>query len=144
MLKTAKKFNSTCSLHIIHPQLLKRNIYFCIYVVWSLKVKYLCKCNMYFCKNTSLLTGGYSTHITSAGAWTCIGRYDTRFLKVSGACQTSYDAQPGTVGIVRFEFKKNRTVPVRCVQTPGAVRCPADVILPSMTLPNAVRAPWNF
>jgi len=29
----------TCSLHINHPQLLKRNIYFCIYVFWSLKVK---------------------------------------------------------------------------------------------------------
>jgi len=27
-----KKFNSTCSLHVNHPQLLKRNIFFCIYV----------------------------------------------------------------------------------------------------------------
>jgi len=24
--------NSRCSLHVIHPQLLKRNIYFCIYM----------------------------------------------------------------------------------------------------------------
>ena len=27
-----KKSNSTCSLHVIHPQLLMRNIYFCIYI----------------------------------------------------------------------------------------------------------------
>jgi len=31
--KDCKKFNSTCSLHVNHPQLLKRNIYFCIYVL---------------------------------------------------------------------------------------------------------------
>ena len=35
-------------------------------------MKYLCKCNIFFCKNTSLLTGGSSTHKTSAGAWTGI------------------------------------------------------------------------
>ena len=82
-------------------------------------MKYLRKCNMFFCKNTSLLTGGNSTHKTSVGARTgivrCpdghrpvpgrassgartgIGRFVKRFLKVPGACQTSYDAQPGTV-----------------------------------------------
>ena len=45
-------------------------------------------------------TGGCSTHITSAGAGrassgarTGIDRFDKRFLKVSGACQASYDAR---------------------------------------------------
>ena len=33
----------------------------------SFEVKYLCRYNMYFCKYTSLLTGGSSTHKTSAG-----------------------------------------------------------------------------
>jgi len=27
-----------------------------------------------------------------------------RFLKVPGACQTSYDARPGTVGFVVYKF----------------------------------------
>ena len=53
-------------------------------------MKYLRKCNMFFCKNTSLLTGGNSTHKTSAGARTGIGRFVKRVLKVPGACQTSY------------------------------------------------------
>ena len=51
---------------------------------------------MVFCKNTALLTGGSSTHKTSAGARTDIGRFVKRFLKVPGACETSYDARPGT------------------------------------------------
>jgi len=49
-----KKFNSTCWLQVNHSQLLKQNIYF-VFIFWSLEVEYLCKCNMYFCKNTSLL-----------------------------------------------------------------------------------------
>jgi len=57
-----------------------------------------------------------------------------------------YCARTVAVGIVRFEFKTKKNV--RCVQTlagrrPGTVRCPTNVILPSMTLPNVVRAPWN-
>jgi len=32
-----KKINSTCSLHINHHQLLKQNIYFCIYVLLVIK-----------------------------------------------------------------------------------------------------------
>ena len=35
LAQDSKKFNSTCSLHINHPQLLKRNIYICIYAFWS-------------------------------------------------------------------------------------------------------------
>ena len=79
------------------------------------------------------------------------------FCNVLGACQTSYDVRPGTVRCpvghrwnrTIKSLNKNRPVPVRCVPTPagrrqGTVRCPTDVILPSMTLPNAVRAPWNF
>ena len=121
-----KKFNSTCSLHVLHPQLLKRNIYFCIYTFWFLEVKYLFWCNKYFCKYTSLLTGCSSTHKTSAGARTGVGRFVKRFTKVPGAFQTSNDA---------IETK--------------IVRCTSDVykrhvILPSMTLQNTVREPWNF
>ena len=67
----------------------------------------VCRCNMYFCKNTSLLIGGSSTHKTSAGARTGIGRFVKRFLKVSGACQTSFDARP--------DVRKRR---------PGSVRAP--------------------
>jgi len=101
LAQDCKKFNSTksCRLQVNHPQLLKQNIYF-VFMFWSLEVEYLCKCNMYFCKNTSLLTGGCSTYITLAGARTGIvrcpdGHRPKRFLKVSGACQTSYDARPG-------------------------------------------------
>jgi len=33
LAQDCKHFNSTCSLHVYHPQLLKRNIHFCIYVL---------------------------------------------------------------------------------------------------------------
>jgi len=72
-------FNSTCLLHVNHPQLLRKYIYL-YFCYWSSEVNYICRCNMYFCKNTSLLTGGSSTHKTSVGA---------RTVKV---------------GIVRFKF----------------------------------------
>jgi len=32
LAQNCKHFNSPCSLHVIHPQLLKPNIYFCIYI----------------------------------------------------------------------------------------------------------------
>jgi len=104
------KFNSTCLLHVNHPQLLKRNIflYLCF---WSLEAIYLCKCNMYICKNTLLLICGSSTHKTLAR--TGIGRFVKRFFNVLGACRTSY--------IVRHRWNrtiillyKNRPVPGRC------------------------------
>ena len=73
-------------------------------------MKYLRKCNLFFCKNTSLLTRGNSTKKTSAGARTGIvrcpdghrpvpGRASADLLSdfFPGACQTSYDARPGTV-----------------------------------------------
>jgi len=49
-------------------------IYYLYLYFWSLEMKYLRKCNMFFCKNSSLLTGGNSTHKTSAGARTGIVR----------------------------------------------------------------------
>jgi len=73
LAQDCKNFNSTWWLQVNHPQLLKQNIYF-VFKFWSLEVEYLYKCNVYFCKNTSLLTGGCSTHITSAGARTGIVR----------------------------------------------------------------------
>jgi len=122
MMKTTlaqdcKYFNSTCSLHVNHPQLLKRNMYLCT-CFWSLEVKYLCKCYMYFCKNTSLLTCGSLTHKTSACARTApLESNDKMFeQKSSGACPMC-----AITGLATYV-----------------------VILPSMTLPNAVRAPWNF
>jgi len=53
-------------------------IYIFLYYVFGLEVKYLCKYNMFFCKNTSLLTGGCSTHETSSGARTGIVRCPDR------------------------------------------------------------------
>jgi len=86
--------------------------------------------NVLLQKNTSLLTGGCSTHITSTGARTGIGQFDKRYLKVSSACQTSYDARPGTVRCpdghrwnrTILILNKNRSVPVRCVKTPAGRR----------------------
>jgi len=74
----------------------------------------------------------------SSGARTDIGRIVKRFFKVTGACQTSHDARPGTVKIVRY---KSQTKIARCPSDvrkrhPGTVWCPADVILSSMTQPN--------
>jgi len=77
-----------------------------------------------------------STYKTSAGP----GR--------ASSGRSSYGTLTVAVRIVRFKFEQ-KSVPVRCVQTPaerrpGNVRYPADIILPPMTLLNAVRAPWNF
>jgi len=88
LAQNCKKINSTCSLHVIHRQLLKRNIYY--------------------------------------------------FMDVLGLQKRNIDAIH-----VCSSLNRNRPVPVQCVQTP-AVRCPADVILPSMTLQNAVRWPGYF
>jgi len=59
---------------------------------------------MYLCKNKSLLTGGSSTHKTSAGARTSIGRFVKRFFNVLGACQTTYDVWPGTVPLESYDI----------------------------------------
>jgi len=111
-----KKINSTCSLHINHPQLLKRNIYFCIYVFWSLKVKYLCKCNMVFCKKR---------RISPVAVWLIKHRPVPR--------RASADLLSDFFNFLALV--KHRTMTVRCVKTPagrrpGTLRCPADVILP--------------
>jgi len=42
LLKTAKISIALFLLHVNHPQLIKRNIYDCIYVFWSLEVRDLC------------------------------------------------------------------------------------------------------
>jgi len=122
-------FNSTCLLYVNQPQLLKRKIYIYIYLnlcFRSFEVKYLCICNMYFCKNTSLLTGGSSTHETSAGARTGIVRCLDGHRPVPGRASADllrdyfkflslvrhrtmpgrapYGTRTGTVGIVRYEF----------------------------------------
>ena len=81
---------------------------------------------MYFSKSTSLCTGGSSTH------------------KNIGRCPDRHRWNR-TIYILN----KNRPMHIQSVQTPagrrpGNVRCLTDVILPSMTLQNAVREPWNF
>jgi len=140
---------------INHPQLLKRNIYVCLYLCfWSLEVKYLCKCNMYYCTNTSLFTGGSSTHKTSVCVRTGILRcpdghrpicYREDIFYVLGARQTSYDVRLGTVRfpvVHRWNrtiifLNKNRPVSVRCVQSPAGRR-PGTV-----QWPGTVRAPYS-
>jgi len=73
---------------------------------WSLEEKYICKCNMYFCKNTSLSTGGCSTYKTSIGARTGIG-WVKRLSKVLGAFQISYGAMTMTVAVEIVRFNKS-------------------------------------
>ena len=63
--------NIRCMLIILS---FSSEIYYLYLCFWSLEMKHICKCNMLFCKNTSLLTGGSSTHKTSAGTWTGIVR----------------------------------------------------------------------
>jgi len=81
----------------------------------------------------------------SSGARTGIGRFDSIWrLSDIVRCPDGH-RRSRTLWILN----KNRLVPVRCVQTParcrpGTVTCPADVILPSMTLPNALRMQWDF
>ena len=91
LLKIANISIAPFSLHVIHPLLLKRNIIY-NWRFWSSQVKYLNRFNMY--KYTSLLTGGSSTHKTSAGARRGIGWFVKRFSKVPCSFHTSYDARP--------------------------------------------------
>ena len=70
-------------------------IYYLYSCFWSLEIKYLCKCNMFFCKNTSLLTGGSLTHETSVCARTGIVRCPDRHRPVSG--RASSGARTGIV-----------------------------------------------
>jgi len=161
LAQDCKNFNSTCSLHGNHPQLLKRNIYFCIYVFglqkWYIYVNAIC---------TSAKTGRFSPVAVrlikhrpvpgraSSGARTGIGRFVKRCswrLSDIVRCLAGHRTVPSRAPFESYDnfLYKNRPVPVRCVQTPaglrpGTARCPADVILPLMTLTNAVRAPWNF
>ena len=106
---------------------------------------------MRFCRNMSLLTGGSSKLIkhrpvpirASSNARTGIGRFVKRYFKVPGACQTSYDAQPGTVRCnpTIYILNKNRPVPVRCVQTPARTapgRCHFTLIDPTKRRTGAV------
>jgi len=149
LAQDCKIFNSTGSLHVNPPQLLKRNIYFCIYVFgfqkWYIYVNTICtsaKTRRFSPVAVQLIKHRPVPGRASSGARTGIGRFVKRFVNVLSACQTSYDVRPGTVRCpvghrwnrtIIFLYK-NRPVPVRCVQTPagrrpGTVRCPADVIL---------------
>ena len=92
---------------------------------------------MYFCKYTALLTGGNSTHKTSAGARTGIvwcldghrpvpGRAtadllrDFRMLLVLSRHLTVFGRSP--LKSHDFNFKQNLPVPVY-LTSPGTVRC---------------------
>jgi len=68
-----KSFNSTCSLHVIYPLLLKGNTYFCIYMFGlrserSMQVQYV------FLQIHVASHRGPSTHKKSAGVQTGIVR----------------------------------------------------------------------
>jgi len=85
---------------------------------------------MFFCKNTSLLTSGSSTHKSSADARTGIVRCP------SGARTESY--------YINLKEKSSGARPMCANAGWAPFGHPADVILPSLTLPNAVRALRNF
>jgi len=90
-----QNFNSICLLHANHSQLF---IYICIYVFGLYKMKYLCKCNNVLLQNTSLITGGSSTHETSSRVRTGNFRCPDAHRPICpSACQTSHDARPGTI-----------------------------------------------
>jgi len=106
-----------------------------IFVFMFLVFRSLCKCNMYICKNTSLLTGGSSTHKTSAGTRTGIVQFVKRFFNVLSACQTSYDVWLGTVRCP-VGHRWNRTY----IFYTKIVRCLSDVC---KRRPVAVQAPYG-
>ena len=129
LAKDCNNINSTCSLHIINPQLLKqKNI--CLYLLfWSSEVKYVCRFNMFLCKYTSFLTGGSSTHKTSAGTRKCSVR-----------CPASADL---LIYFGKFlALFRHRTMPYRAPFEfyTKIVRCPSDVC---KRRPCAVGTPYG-
>jgi len=142
--------NHTCSrLQKLHS--CSSEIYIFVFMFLDFRSDiYLCKCNMYICKNTSLLTGGSLTHKTSAGPRTGIIRFPDGhrpvpgrasadmlrdYFNVLGACQTSYDVRPGTVRCP-VGHRWNGTI----IFYTKIVRCPSDVC---KRRPGAVRAPYG-
>jgi len=125
--------NHSCSrphflLHVNHPQLLKRNIYFCIYFYglwkWKIYVNAIHVCTSAKTRRFSPVAVRLTKHRPvpgrrSSGARTAIVRcpdghrpvpgrasadWLREYFKVPSACQTSYDARTGTVGNVRYKF----------------------------------------
>jgi len=139
--------DSTCLVHVIHLQLFKRNMYFSTYIhglqKWYEKIyaDAMCTSENTHCCLTS--TGGSSTHKPSNSAQTVILESSWRF-SVIVRCPTARLMMPGRLPLKSYDldFKQYSSVHVWCVENP-TVRCPADVTLPSMTLQNFVRMPWN-
>ena len=130
LLKTAK-----ISIALIRCMLIiiscSSEIYYLYLSFWSKGMKYLCKCNMVFCKNTSLLTGGSLTHKTSADLWRDFWKFPAlvrhrtmpgQYLNFTGhrtmskkLIKKSYDSscrRPGAVESYNFLWNRRRTVPV--------------------------------
>ena len=107
-------FNDT-SLHLIHPQLLQRHIYFCIDIFGVYKWNIFE--DPYVPLQIHVAFHGWQLDILN------IGRFP------DGHCRI---------------VKRFSNVPGEYIQILDMVRCPADVIVPSMTIQNAVRASWNF
>jgi len=129
LAKDCNNINSTCSLHVIHPQVLKQKK-ICLYLLfWSSEVKYVCRFNVFLCKCTSFLADGSSTHKTSAGARKCIVR-----------CLASADL------LIYFEkflaIFRHRTMPCRAQFEfyTKIFRCPSDVCKRRQC---AVRTPYG-
>jgi len=84
-------------------------IYYLYLSFLSKGMKYLCKCNMVFCMNTSLLHGGSSTHKTSAGARTGIVRCPDGHRPI---CKEIFESSRRLSDIVRCPagHRWNRTI----------------------------------
>jgi len=121
LAQDCKHFNCTFSLHVIHPKLLKRNIYNWIYVFG------LHKWNIY----TDSICTSANTRRFSPVAVRLI-KQSLGFSKVPCSFHTSYDARPGIVRCLNgrrwnrtiWISNQTRHVPVRCVQTPAGHRTP--------------------
>jgi len=72
-------------------------------------ISVVCKCNIYFSKNTSLLIGGSSTHNTSAGARTGIVRCPDEHRSI---CLEIFESSWRLLDSVRC-LTGHRTVPGR-------------------------------
>ena len=141
-------FNSTCSLHVIHPQLVKWNIYFYILIYifglqkWNIYVDAICSAANTCC--FSLVAVWLISHrpVLRRASADFLRDFQT-FLPIFRHCTMPswavYSARVVAVEIVQFLRFSTKIV-----------WCPLDVcklhtsILPWMTLQNAKQVLWNF
>jgi len=128
-------------LRVIHPQLLKRNVFFCIYVFglqkWNIYVNAICTRTSSNTRRLSSVAVRLIKHRPVPGrAWydaqMGIDRFVQRFSKVPGAFQTSYDARPvpGRSPLKPYNLNLRPKLSGFRPMYVNTVRCPADVINP--------------